>query len=128
MIELGRDFRYVGSQYTIQVGGRDFALHLLFLNRALHCLVAFEIKVVSRTATHSGFPGDPVNLAKLAALIDIPLFKPGIPPSQLTPGSDVVHDGQNDGSARAGGPGVFAAHEAFLVRAVLFTETVVVIA
>ena len=26
LIELGRDFCFVGSQFPIQVGGRDFAL------------------------------------------------------------------------------------------------------
>ena len=30
LIELGRDFCFVGSQYPLQVGGRDFALDLLF--------------------------------------------------------------------------------------------------
>ena len=45
LIELGRDFCYVGSQYPIQVGGRDFSLDLLFFNRALNCLVAFELRV-----------------------------------------------------------------------------------
>ena len=34
LIELGRDFCFVGSQYPLQVGGRDFALDLLFFNRA----------------------------------------------------------------------------------------------
>ena len=46
LIELGRDFCYIGSQYPIQVGGRDFSLDLLFFNRALNCLVAFELKLV----------------------------------------------------------------------------------
>ena len=44
LIELGRDFCYVGSHYPLQVGGRDFALDLLFFNRALNCLVAIELK------------------------------------------------------------------------------------
>ncbi len=30
LIELGRDFCFVGSQYPLQVGGRDFFLDLLF--------------------------------------------------------------------------------------------------
>lgn len=30
LIELGRDFCFVGSEYPLQVGGRDFALDLLF--------------------------------------------------------------------------------------------------
>ena len=45
LIELRRDFCFIGSQYPIQVGGRDFAIDLLFFNRALNCLVAFELKV-----------------------------------------------------------------------------------
>jgi predicted nuclease of restriction endonuclease-like (RecB) superfamily len=43
--ELGRDFCFVGSEYPLQVGGRDFALDLLFFHRGLNCLVAFELKV-----------------------------------------------------------------------------------
>jgi len=31
LIELGRDFCFVGSEFPVQVGGRDFALDLLFL-------------------------------------------------------------------------------------------------
>jgi predicted nuclease of restriction endonuclease-like (RecB) superfamily len=43
--ELGRDFCFVGSQFPVQVGGRDFALDLLFFHRGLNCLVAIELKV-----------------------------------------------------------------------------------
>jgi len=45
LVELGRDFCFVGSQYPLQVGGRDFALDLLFFHRGLNCLVAIELKV-----------------------------------------------------------------------------------
>jgi len=45
LVELGRDFCFVGSEYPVQVGGRDFALDLLFFHRALNCLVAIELKV-----------------------------------------------------------------------------------
>jgi predicted nuclease of restriction endonuclease-like (RecB) superfamily len=44
LIELGRDFCFVGSEYPLQVGGRDFALDLLFFHRGLNCLVAIELK------------------------------------------------------------------------------------
>jgi predicted nuclease of restriction endonuclease-like (RecB) superfamily len=54
LIELGRDFCYVGSHYPIQVGGRDFALDLLFFNRALNCLVAIELKIVEFEPEHLG--------------------------------------------------------------------------
>lgn len=45
LIELGRDFCFVGSEYPVQVGGRDFALDLLLFHRGLNCLVAVELKV-----------------------------------------------------------------------------------
>jgi predicted nuclease of restriction endonuclease-like (RecB) superfamily len=45
LIELGRDFCFVGSERPLQVGGRDFALDLLFFHRGLNCLVAIELKV-----------------------------------------------------------------------------------
>jgi predicted nuclease of restriction endonuclease-like (RecB) superfamily len=45
LIELGRDFCFVGSHYPIQVGVRDFELDLLFFNRAINCLVAIELKI-----------------------------------------------------------------------------------
>ncbi|MBS0522455.1 MAG: DUF1016 family protein [Proteobacteria bacterium] len=43
--ELGRDFCFVGTEFPVQVGGRDFALDLLFFHRGLNCLVAIELKV-----------------------------------------------------------------------------------
>ena len=45
LLELGRDFCFVGSEYPIQVGKRDFALDLLFFHRSLNALVAFELKI-----------------------------------------------------------------------------------
>jgi predicted nuclease of restriction endonuclease-like (RecB) superfamily len=45
LIELGRDFCFVGSEYPLQVGDRDFALDLLFFHRGLNALVAIELKV-----------------------------------------------------------------------------------
>lgn len=43
--ELGRDFCFIGTEFPLQVGGRDFALDLLFFHRGLNCLVAIELKV-----------------------------------------------------------------------------------
>jgi predicted nuclease of restriction endonuclease-like (RecB) superfamily len=45
LIELGRDFCFVGSEYPVQGGRQDFALDLLFFHRGLNCLVAIELKV-----------------------------------------------------------------------------------
>jgi hypothetical protein len=47
LTELGRDFCYIGSEYPLQVGNRDFALDLLFFHRGLNCLVAIELKVTA---------------------------------------------------------------------------------
>ena len=45
LCELGRDFCFIGSEFPVQVGARDFALDLLFFHRGLNCLVAIELKV-----------------------------------------------------------------------------------
>lgn len=44
LLELGRDFTFMGEEYRVQVGMRDFRLDLLFYHRDLRCLVAFELK------------------------------------------------------------------------------------
>ena len=54
LIELGRDFCFVGSEYGLQVGGRDFFLDLLFFNRALNALVDIELKVEEFQPEHLG--------------------------------------------------------------------------
>lgn len=54
IIELGRDFCFVGSEYPLQVGGRDFSLDLLFFHRGLNSLVAIELKVGRFEPEHLG--------------------------------------------------------------------------
>jgi predicted nuclease of restriction endonuclease-like (RecB) superfamily len=54
LTELGRDFCFVGSEFPLQVGGRDFALDLLFFHRELNCLVAIELKVDRFEPAHLG--------------------------------------------------------------------------
>lgn len=54
LIELGRDFCFVGSQYLLQVGGRDFYLDLLFFHRGLQSLVAIELKIEEFQPEHLG--------------------------------------------------------------------------
>ncbi len=54
LFELGRDFCFIGSEYPVQVGNRDFALDLLFFHRGLNCLVAFELKVGRFEPEHLG--------------------------------------------------------------------------
>jgi predicted nuclease of restriction endonuclease-like (RecB) superfamily len=45
IIEFGRDFAFVGEEYRVQVGMKDFYLDLLFYHRELRCLIAFELKI-----------------------------------------------------------------------------------
>lgn len=45
ILELGKDFTFVGEEYPIQVGSEDYRIDLLFFHRSLHCLVAMELKV-----------------------------------------------------------------------------------
>ena len=45
ILELGKDFTFVGEEYPIQVGGEDYRIDLLFFHRSLRCLVALELKV-----------------------------------------------------------------------------------
>ena len=42
---LGPDFCFIGQEYRLQVGGKDFFLDLLFFHRGLECLVLFGLKI-----------------------------------------------------------------------------------
>jgi predicted nuclease of restriction endonuclease-like (RecB) superfamily len=54
LIELGRDFCFVGSHYPIQVGNDDFEIDLLFFHRGLNCLVDIELKIDRFQPEHLG--------------------------------------------------------------------------
>ena len=54
LCEIGRDFCFAGSEVPLQVGGRDFALDLLFFHRELNCLVAIELKIGEFQPEHLG--------------------------------------------------------------------------
>jgi predicted nuclease of restriction endonuclease-like (RecB) superfamily len=45
LLEFGSDFAFMGEEYRLQVGNRDFFTDLLFYNRHLNCLVAVELKI-----------------------------------------------------------------------------------
>ncbi len=44
ILELGDGFTFIGEEYRVTVGGKDFYIDLLFFHRDLQCLVAFELK------------------------------------------------------------------------------------
>ena len=44
ILELGSGFSFIGNQYKIELDGDEYFIDLLFFNRKLKCLVAFELK------------------------------------------------------------------------------------
>ena len=54
ILELGKDFLFVGEEYKLQVGNSDFYIDLLFYHRGLQCLIAFELKSEKFRPEHLG--------------------------------------------------------------------------
>jgi len=54
ILELGKDFLFIGEEYKLQVGNSDFYIDLLFYHRGLQCLVAFELKANKFKPEHLG--------------------------------------------------------------------------
>lgn len=54
ILEIGKDFTFIGDEYRVQVGNHDFFIDLLFFNRELSCLVAFELKLGEFKAEYLG--------------------------------------------------------------------------
>lgn len=54
LLELGKDFLFMGQEYRLQVGNKDFFIDLLFYHRGLQCLVAFELKTTDFMPEHLG--------------------------------------------------------------------------
>lgn len=54
ILELGKDFLFVGEEYRLQVGNKDFFSDLVFYHRTLQCLVAFDLKTTEFEPEHLG--------------------------------------------------------------------------
>lgn len=54
ILELGKDFLFMGEEYRLQVGNQDFFIDLLFYHRGLSALVAFELKIGKFMPEHLG--------------------------------------------------------------------------
>ena len=54
ILEVGKDFTFIGDEYRVQVWSHDFFIDLLFYNRELSCLVAFELKLGEFKAEYLG--------------------------------------------------------------------------
>ncbi|RYY54487.1 MAG: DUF1016 family protein [Chitinophagaceae bacterium] len=44
IMTMGKGFSFIGNQFKLEVDGNEFFVDLLFFNRYLQCLVAFELK------------------------------------------------------------------------------------
>jgi predicted nuclease of restriction endonuclease-like (RecB) superfamily len=54
LLELGVGFAFIGSQFTIQVSGKEYRLDLLFYHFRLHCFVVIDLKTVEFEPEFSG--------------------------------------------------------------------------
>jgi len=54
LLELGQGFAFVGRQITLEVGGDDFVIDLLFYHYRLRCFVVVELKAVPFDAAFVG--------------------------------------------------------------------------
>lgn len=52
--EMGGAFTFVGNQFRLEVGDKEFYIDLLLYHRKLKCLVAIELKVVEFMPEHLG--------------------------------------------------------------------------
>ena len=54
IIELGKDFIFIGEEFKLLVGASDFYIDLLFFHRGLQCLIAIELKADKFRPEHIG--------------------------------------------------------------------------
>ncbi|MBT3582143.1 DUF1016 domain-containing protein [bacterium] len=47
ILEIGKDFSFLGEEYRVHVSGKDYYIDLLFYHRGLKCLVPLELKIDS---------------------------------------------------------------------------------
>lgn len=49
-----KDFTFIGEEYRIQADGHDFYIDSLFYNRAVSCMVPFDLKIRKSKSEHIG--------------------------------------------------------------------------
>ena len=54
LMELGLGFAFLGSQYPLEVSGKEYRLDLLFYHVHLHCYLILELKMDEFEPQHSG--------------------------------------------------------------------------
>lgn len=54
ILELGKDYLFIGEEFRLSVGNSDYFIDLLFYHRSLQCLVVFELKADKFRPEHLG--------------------------------------------------------------------------
>jgi len=54
LLELGKGFAFIGRQYPLAIGDKDYRLDLLFYHIRLRCFVVIDLKVVEFTPEFAG--------------------------------------------------------------------------
>ncbi len=54
LIEMGGNFAFIGNQYRLSVGTKEYSNDLLLFHRRLRCLVAVELKIGEFEPEHKG--------------------------------------------------------------------------
>jgi predicted nuclease of restriction endonuclease-like (RecB) superfamily len=54
MLEMGVGFAFVGRQVSLEVGGRDYYLDLLFYHLKLRCFIVIDLKIGEFKAEYAG--------------------------------------------------------------------------
>ncbi len=54
LIEMGGNFAFIGNQYRLKVGEKDYSIDLLLFHRRLRCLVAIDLKIGEFEPEHKG--------------------------------------------------------------------------
>lgn len=54
LLELGVGFSFVGSQYSLDVGGEEFRIDLLFYHLKLRCFVVIDLKMTAFKPEYAG--------------------------------------------------------------------------
>ncbi len=54
LLELGKGFAFIGRQYHLEIGGKDYYIDLLFYHTKLRCYVVIELKAKEFKAEYAG--------------------------------------------------------------------------
>lgn len=54
LVELGSDFSFMGNQYRLVVGSKEYYIDLLLFHRQLQSLIAIELKIGEFESEHKG--------------------------------------------------------------------------